>query len=315
MNPLPRLSGRESRGLRRVSRGGGGGASIRTRGARTRRAPWSDRVRWLGARTLGMELTVLGSGSAMPVPDRVQAGYLLDDGDRSLVVDWQRRPPAAGRHRDRLRGSLDRSLDASPPRPRRGAAPTDEGPMARRRGASGGRRPGRNQIAAARRAARRSRVPRRADRSGGPRGVGGPALRGGRVRRDRPRDAPLDGRVRLPVLAAERRFRPPANGPLTLSGTRRRSRAWRRSPTGATCWSTTARSRTGPTCRTPEPTQLGSRSRAPISTRCCSRTCTRTPGSRARDGTKRPGRGVRRRRRGRQRRAPGRDRRAIRVRG
>ena len=34
-----------------------------------------------------MELTVLGSGSAMPVPDRVQAGYLLDDGDRSLLVD------------------------------------------------------------------------------------------------------------------------------------------------------------------------------------------------------------------------------------
>lgn len=34
-----------------------------------------------------MELTVLGSGSAMPVPDRVQAGYLLDDADRSLLVD------------------------------------------------------------------------------------------------------------------------------------------------------------------------------------------------------------------------------------
>ncbi|MDV7348735.1 MBL fold metallo-hydrolase [Halorubrum distributum] len=34
-----------------------------------------------------MELTVLGSGSAMPVPDRAQAGYLLDDGDRSLLVD------------------------------------------------------------------------------------------------------------------------------------------------------------------------------------------------------------------------------------
>ena len=33
------------------------------------------------------ELTVLGSGSAMPVPERVQAGYLLDDGDRSLLVD------------------------------------------------------------------------------------------------------------------------------------------------------------------------------------------------------------------------------------
>jgi len=34
-----------------------------------------------------MELTVLGSGSAMPVPARAQAGYLLDDGDRSLLVD------------------------------------------------------------------------------------------------------------------------------------------------------------------------------------------------------------------------------------
>ena len=34
-----------------------------------------------------MELTVLGSGSAMPVPDRAQAGYLLADGDRSLLVD------------------------------------------------------------------------------------------------------------------------------------------------------------------------------------------------------------------------------------
>jgi len=34
-----------------------------------------------------MELTVLGSGSAMPVPDRAQSGYLLDDGDRSLLVD------------------------------------------------------------------------------------------------------------------------------------------------------------------------------------------------------------------------------------
>ncbi len=34
-----------------------------------------------------MRLTVLGTGSAMPVPDRVQAGYLLDDGDRSLLVD------------------------------------------------------------------------------------------------------------------------------------------------------------------------------------------------------------------------------------
>jgi ribonuclease BN (tRNA processing enzyme) len=34
-----------------------------------------------------MRLTVLGTGSAMPVPDRAQAGYLLDDGDRSLLVD------------------------------------------------------------------------------------------------------------------------------------------------------------------------------------------------------------------------------------
>ena len=34
-----------------------------------------------------MKLTVLGSGSAMAVPDRAQAGYLLDDGDRSLLVD------------------------------------------------------------------------------------------------------------------------------------------------------------------------------------------------------------------------------------
>ncbi|GAB7008861.1 MBL fold metallo-hydrolase [Halorubrum trueperi] len=34
-----------------------------------------------------MELTILGSGSAMPVPDRAQAGYLLDDGGRSLLVD------------------------------------------------------------------------------------------------------------------------------------------------------------------------------------------------------------------------------------
>ncbi|MUW13750.1 MBL fold metallo-hydrolase [Halorubrum sp. CBA1125] len=34
-----------------------------------------------------MDLTVLGSGSAMPVPDRAQAGYLLEDGGRSLLVD------------------------------------------------------------------------------------------------------------------------------------------------------------------------------------------------------------------------------------
>lgn len=34
-----------------------------------------------------MELTVLGSGSAMPVSDRAQAGYLLTDDDRSLLVD------------------------------------------------------------------------------------------------------------------------------------------------------------------------------------------------------------------------------------
>ncbi|MWV64663.1 MBL fold metallo-hydrolase [Halorubrum sp. JWXQ-INN 858] len=34
-----------------------------------------------------MELTVLGSGSAMPVPDRVQAGSLLTADDRALLVD------------------------------------------------------------------------------------------------------------------------------------------------------------------------------------------------------------------------------------
>ncbi|MFD1569610.1 MBL fold metallo-hydrolase [Halorubrum laminariae] len=34
-----------------------------------------------------MELTVLGSGSAMPVPNRAQAGYLLTDDDRTLLVD------------------------------------------------------------------------------------------------------------------------------------------------------------------------------------------------------------------------------------
>lgn len=34
-----------------------------------------------------MELTVLGSGSAMPAPDRAQAGYLLADGDHSVLVD------------------------------------------------------------------------------------------------------------------------------------------------------------------------------------------------------------------------------------
>lgn len=34
-----------------------------------------------------MELTVLGSGSAMPVPDRAQAGYLLTDDDLALLVD------------------------------------------------------------------------------------------------------------------------------------------------------------------------------------------------------------------------------------
>ncbi len=34
-----------------------------------------------------MELTVLGSGTAMPVPDRRQAGCLLTDGDRRLLVD------------------------------------------------------------------------------------------------------------------------------------------------------------------------------------------------------------------------------------
>ncbi|RLM57325.1 MBL fold metallo-hydrolase [Halobellus sp. Atlit-31R] len=34
-----------------------------------------------------MRLTFLGTGSAMPVPDRVQTGLLLDSGDRSLLVD------------------------------------------------------------------------------------------------------------------------------------------------------------------------------------------------------------------------------------
>ena len=34
-----------------------------------------------------MKLTVLGSGSAMAVPDRAQAGYLLSDDDRHLLVD------------------------------------------------------------------------------------------------------------------------------------------------------------------------------------------------------------------------------------
>ncbi|WP_418280772.1 MBL fold metallo-hydrolase [Halorubrum sp. DTA98] len=34
-----------------------------------------------------MELTVLGSGSAMSVPDRAQAGYLLTDDDRAVLVD------------------------------------------------------------------------------------------------------------------------------------------------------------------------------------------------------------------------------------
>ncbi len=34
-----------------------------------------------------MELTVLGSGSAMPVPDRRQAGYLITHDDRRLLVD------------------------------------------------------------------------------------------------------------------------------------------------------------------------------------------------------------------------------------
>ncbi|WP_418286209.1 MBL fold metallo-hydrolase [Halorubrum sp. DTA46] len=34
-----------------------------------------------------MQLTVLGSGSAMAVPDRVQAGYLLEADGRSLLVD------------------------------------------------------------------------------------------------------------------------------------------------------------------------------------------------------------------------------------
>lgn len=34
-----------------------------------------------------MRLTVLGSGSAMPAPGRVQSGYLLTDADRTLLVD------------------------------------------------------------------------------------------------------------------------------------------------------------------------------------------------------------------------------------
>jgi ribonuclease BN (tRNA processing enzyme) len=34
-----------------------------------------------------MRLTFLGTGSAMPVPDRVQTGLLLESGDRSLLVD------------------------------------------------------------------------------------------------------------------------------------------------------------------------------------------------------------------------------------
>ena len=34
-----------------------------------------------------MRLTFLGTGSAMPLPDRVQTGFLLERGDRSLLVD------------------------------------------------------------------------------------------------------------------------------------------------------------------------------------------------------------------------------------
>ncbi|WP_336025222.1 MBL fold metallo-hydrolase [Halobellus salinisoli] len=34
-----------------------------------------------------MRLTFLGTGSAMPVPDRVQAGLLLESADRALLVD------------------------------------------------------------------------------------------------------------------------------------------------------------------------------------------------------------------------------------
>ncbi len=34
-----------------------------------------------------MDLTVLGTGSAMPVPERAQSGYLLEDAGRSLLVD------------------------------------------------------------------------------------------------------------------------------------------------------------------------------------------------------------------------------------
>jgi len=196
-----------------------------------------------------MELTVLGSGSAMPVPDRVQAGYLLDDGDRSLLVD------CGSGVLQRLAGTetgyegvstvllthhhLDHVAALLPLMKARWLA-------------------GEEHLE-----------------------VVGPA--GTKSLLDGLLDVHeyLDGRIDLAVreVSAARpfaaagfdvtaretrhsmdgfayRFSPPsadfdpANGPLTLSGTRRRSRAWRRSPTGATCWSTTARSRTGPTCRT-----------------------------------------------------------------
>ncbi|MEF8781451.1 MAG: MBL fold metallo-hydrolase, partial [Haloferacaceae archaeon] len=34
-----------------------------------------------------MDVTFLGTGSAMPVPERVQTGLLLERGDRTLLVD------------------------------------------------------------------------------------------------------------------------------------------------------------------------------------------------------------------------------------
>ena len=34
-----------------------------------------------------MQLTLLGTGAAMPLPDRAQAGYLVETGDRTLLVD------------------------------------------------------------------------------------------------------------------------------------------------------------------------------------------------------------------------------------
>ena len=37
-----------------------------------------------------MRLTVLGSGTAVPVPDRFPAGYLLEHGDSKVMVDCAR---------------------------------------------------------------------------------------------------------------------------------------------------------------------------------------------------------------------------------